>query len=310
MECNDCSSDNNTGFSNCDYIMREAVGVISVKTFDSDGAKNKIALNATLNQTYLDNALNNTDRSKRWFPVLGIENVADVRGEVQFETMESGNKFKVRDGVRNFLGLIPTRSAKFMGKLENQDCGDWSDYYIDANGNLICIDNGDGNLYPVRRALRSHSVTLTKATPTTVQKIAMTWDIHPSVKDSELAVIKSSEFDDVDFLSIEGLLDVQVVISSTGVGAMVFTLETEYGTAITKVLDEGLAIAELVSSVGGATSKFRRTNNTPADVSILTLTEVDGVYTATYATATSGDELVCKPLRNGREYTPATGTVV
>ena len=309
MECNNCTNDNNTGFSNCDYIMREAVGLISVKTFDNDGAKNKILLSTILNQAYLTAKINNTDPSVRWFPLLGIENVADVRAEVQYETMEGGNKFKVRNGIRNFLGLLPKKSAKFMSKLENQTCGDWSDYYIDANGNLIGIVNGDGYMYPVRRQANSFSSTLTKGTPTTVQKLALTFDIHISVKDSELNVIKTSEFDNVDLLSIEGLLDVQVVITSTGQTSMVFKLETDYGTAITKVLDEGLAIAELVSSVGGATSKVRN-STTSADVAVLTLSEVDGIYTITYASQTIGNTLIVKPLRNGREYTTATGTVV
>ncbi len=62
---------------------------------------------------------------------------------------------------------------------------------------------------------------------------------------------------------------------------------------------ENLVAADLVSSVGGATSKIRNTTDA-ADVAVTGLTENSaGNYTATFTAQTSADSMTVKVLKNG-----------
>lgn len=308
MSCNACACNaglGNTG-TTCSPLQKSAYKYIGVPLYDDDGNRNGIDLeNDTLNQAYFDALVNQTDKSKRWFPYPAMKNVEDVRGENQTEEFSDKTKIFVSEGTRSSKSWIVGSDAQpvLKEKIESGRCREMGYMVVDLSGNLIGSFNSDKTfLYPIQIVQDTLSARWIKPTDSTTQKIELMFDWHPSERDENLGMITCSELGDVNLLTIKGLLDICAVVESITVTGFKVTLKTSYGTALNPVLDKGLVITDFVSSDTGATGKiFNET--TQADVTITSVTESpDGVYTFVIPAQSFSDVLILKPLKNGRDY--------
>jgi hypothetical protein len=300
-----CSCDNivlgNTGTTNCDPIAQVAKKLIFVETYDSTGALNKYDPSAPLTQIVFDALVNQVDTSKRWYPSVLMEGVTGERADNVIETAGSGRIFFVKEGAREFAGEFWAKSATYLNKLKSSRCADFSVYIIDAEGNLIGMDKGDGFLYPISVEKESVQVKLILATDTTVQKIPFKFQWESSEKDENLSMISSSNIT-ADLLGSKGLIDVNMKVVSCGQTSLVVKMTTDYGSVGNKIVDSGLIITNFFNSVGGTNSKLKNvTTNT--DVTITTVTESPkGTYTFAYTSQTVGNVLRVTPVKTGRDY--------
>jgi len=97
-----CSGLGNTGFyKNCDINFKLLRGIFLLNTYAEDGTENKIAAGTEINEAYLTARLNDTDKTKRWYPLMDLEQIAGERAETEFFTNDSGAREKIRQAVRS-----------------------------------------------------------------------------------------------------------------------------------------------------------------------------------------------------------------
>lgn len=313
--CNVCACNagmNNTGVG-CSTIFKDTRGLIFVPLYANDGTRNGILLSATLNQAYFDALINNSDTSKRWYPIAqsdGLKDVESVRPEPVYQTATDGSMNKVRDGIKPFKGEIRGIYATpyYVGQLNGIICQQNGGFYkIDRDGNLIGNISADGlTLYPITIDTQSFNAKFVEATPDkNVTSIELVFNFAQTMLDQNLVMIACSELGGVVVMNLAGLVDVCATFSLITVNGFTMKLTTKFGTAINPLTDQGRVAADFISSVTGTTSKIRRTNNTPADVSVLTVTESvtsPGTYVVTVTAGTSADTWQIKLTKAGRDY--------
>ena len=223
----------NTDRPNCVPLFSITSSMIIVPLTANDGTKNRIDLNAPI--PVWSDLINETDASKRWFPLPAFENVELAKAESQFEEANSGRMAFLRQGKRSFAGELWSEDSTptFLGKLEKTRCVDFGVYFIDVNGNLIGSEVGEF-LYPIAVDNPSWNPTFMFATDSTVQKIMLAFDVDRLFDESTMYMITADEAG-VDFTTLDGLVD--VVLTANSVGTTVAELNAEfcYGTAYNKI---------------------------------------------------------------------------
>jgi hypothetical protein len=303
----------NTGLPACAPLINVARKIILTPTFDSTGARNKIVL-ADIDEDYFDEQVNAADSSQRWYPLPNVVDVEDKRGDAIMQELSNRSKIFVADGTRTFSGMIWGRdgSTILKGIIDTARCSKFSAYVVDKKGNLIVGEVSDDGTEAYPFLLESDSVVGTPiyATDNTVQGMKLTFDFSQDQDDACIRMIQSSDLAGVDLLLLEGLRDVfnaQSILSVTGFVIQFYTKGIEAGK---KIPVEGLVITDFISTVGGATSKVRQTNNTPADIAITSVTEGTGAnagkYTIVLPTQTTGDSIDVLVTKAGFSFTAET----
>lgn len=300
-----CSCDyslQNTGLPNCNYVLKYAVAAMLTPMRDSAGTANKIAAGATVNDAYIIAKFNDTDATQRFYYLKNLKNAnVGTPAEPVYQTFDDNSKVKISNGITSASFIFAASSPTFLGKMQSFECEQMGIYFIDKEGYIIGIANSAGDLLPIEIAANSMNSQPTYGTPTTTYQITTTFDWEASVEHAEVAAWENT----VNWSSatICSLIDVNVVVSNESTTGYTLTLTMDYGSVNSKLPVEGLVITDFVSSVGGATSKIRRTNNTPADVSITSVTEsAAGVYDFVIPTATAADILQPAASKNGFDF--------
>jgi hypothetical protein len=264
--------------------------MILVPLMATDGTRNGIDLNAALPSW--DGLVNETDASKRWFPLPPFENVELPKADSLFEEAASGKKAFLRQGVRSFAGELWAEDSTptTLGKLVKSRCVDFGAYFVDVNGNLIGSEEG-GFLYPIPVDNASWDPKFAFATDSTVSKIMLGFDFDRLFDESTMYQITPDEAG-IAFTSLSGLLD---VLYTNGVGAPTFdsvTFDAKlcFGTALNKILYSGAtALTDWTLDVNG--------------VSIGNPTSVvegpDGTYILGFAAQLSADVVKVSVVKNG-----------
>lgn len=292
----------NTGRPNCVPIQSVTSKLIMVPLYDSTGTANVIDLNSLPLDFYTD-FVNNADPSKRWFPLPEFENVEMPKADAQFEESNSGRMVFLRQGKRSFTGELwaDDSSPTLLGQLQSNRCVDFGVYIVDVNGNLIGsqpVNNGtpDKFLYPIPVDNPSFNPTLQFATDSTTQKIVVAFDFDRNFDESTLYMITSTE-GGTDFLSLDGLVDVNFVNLGNTTSSIDFDAWLSYGTALNRI-----------KFTGANASDFSLVDNsTQTTISITACVEnlpIKGNYTLS-ATLVSGTSYTLKISKIGfaGEYT-------
>ena len=134
----------NTGTPNCSTSIEVPVKLFVQSLYDSEGNKNMIDLSVINDPSDLDNAffsamINDSDKSKRLFPLPKMKNVENTRGENRLETFKDGSKLYIGQGTRTFKALIVGKEAtpQLAGKLESLRCTDFGIYMAGQTGSFI-----------------------------------------------------------------------------------------------------------------------------------------------------------------------------
>lgn len=293
----------NTGKPNCQPVQDVASGVILVPYYDSTGAINEYDLSTTtFNSAFFTARINDTDSSKRWFPVQDVDNIEDLRAEAEYETLASGRKYFIKDGVRTFSGVMPNVSPLFKKKLDSAACVKLGALIVDKQGNLIGnTEDKEGYLRPIRIQDGSFYAGFIKTSYTEVQKVSMSWDWGFNENDGCLGMILKSEMT-ASVLELQGLIDIVGEAAST-ISTTGFTMDmnTEYGTALNPDKVKGLVLAD-----------FALYNiTTTSSVSLSSVVESpSGTYTFAFPAQTSADVLRLSVNKNGFDDTTLNTVVI
>jgi hypothetical protein len=218
----------------------------------NDGSMNAIDLSSPL-PTWTD-LVNESDASKRWFPLPLFENVELAKADSQFEEANSGRMAFLRQGKRSFAGELwgEDSTPTLLGKLQAGRCVSFGIYVIDVTGNLIG-SKVNNMLYPIPVDAQSWDPKFMFATDSTVQKIMLGFDFDRLFDESTMYMITANEAG-IDFNSLSGLIDVNLVISNEVAGVSIDVAASfDYGTALNPILFSGATISdfELVSVTNG-----------------------------------------------------------
>lgn len=303
----DCNySMTNTG-AECTPLMEVTKKLMLMPVYDSTGVRNYIDLTTTLDEAYFTGLVNQTDASKRLFPLPALKDIKDSRGNPIVQKFADDSTIYVRDGIRAFDGMIPGRDGNpiMKAKIEAARCGELGVFLVDRKGGLIGAISDDGTkLYPVRLDSESVSAQYIRATDTTVQALQLTFNFHPDESDSCLRIVLDSEMGDADLLTLKGLVNVYATFSSvTATGAHV-KLYTEYGTIVNPNTVKGLVTADFVSAATGTASKVRnQTSGTDVTVTATESTTSPGTYTLAWASQTTGNKIAIDCKKDGFDFT-------
>lgn len=276
----------NTGRPNCLPLQSVTSKLIWVPLQDKDGNLNGIDLTAPL-PTWLD-LVNETDETKRWFPLPLFENVELPKADSVFEEANSGRMAFIRQGKRSFAGELWAYDAtpQFLGKLSSGRCVEFGAYIVDINGSLVGSKVGD-MLYPIPVDNQSVNPTFMFATDSAVQKIMLAFDFARSFDESTMWMITASEA--IDFNTLEGLLDVNLAIDTQNSSSATIDATFAYGTALNPLRFKGATLGDFALY----------NNDTQSTTAITGVSEIqDGKYTL-LASFISGDSYTLSVTKQG-----------
>lgn len=285
----------NTGTPDCVSIGSVTYRLIGVPTFDSTGVRNYIDTTQTLDSAFFTALINQSDTSKRWYPLPVMKNVEDIRGEDLTESFNDGSTAFIQEGSRTFTGItIKNPSPVLLGKMKSWRCSQISVFVIDTDGNILGNGATADTLYPFELDSETWSPKYMKTTDTTVAKIQIDYTYAKSENDEDIRMIAADEMA-IDVKDLEGLQDVTAgAATSIATTGFVTAIVGAYGTAVAKNKIKGLLAAD-----------FTIYNETQTSaVTITTCTESpDGTYTFVYSAQTSADVLTLALVKNGLEMT-------
>lgn len=277
LGCNCDAGLANTGRPGCVPLQSVTSKLIMVPLMANDGTLNGIDLSAPL-PTW-SSLINESDASKRWFPLPAFENVEMPKADSQFEEANSGRMAFLRQGKRSFAGELwgDDSTPTMLGKLNAGRCVQFGVYIVDVNGALIGSKVG-GYLYPIPVDEQSFDPKWAPATDSTVQKIMVGFDFDRLFDDSTMYMITSSEAG-INFNSLSGLIDINVVNDVVASTTLTFDAVLDYGTALNPIKAQGLVSGD-----------FTLTNTTTTlVVSVTAVENTPGNYTLTYTAQTLGN---------------------
>lgn len=289
LGCNCNAGLSNTGRPNCLPIQSVTSKLIMVPLVANDGTLNFIDLLSPL-PTWND-LINEVDASKRWFPTPIFENVELPKADSQFEEANSGRMVFLRQGKRSFSGELwaEDSSPTLLSKLQNNRCVDFGVYIVDVNGNLIGSKVGTG-LYPIPVDNPSFDPKYMFATDSTTSKIMVAFDFDRLFDEGTMYMVTPTEAG-INFNDLNGLIDVNLILSSNLSGQVQFNANFDYGTALNPILYQGATAPSDWNLYDVSTS----TTITP-----LAVTEsAPGTYLITYTTPGVGDTLILSVSKDG-----------
>lgn len=242
LGCNCDLGLSNTGRPNCVPIQSVTSKLILVPLKANDGTMNKIDLSGTL--PVWSTLVNQTDATKRWFPLPVFENVELPKADTTFEEANSGRMVYIRQGKRSFSGELWSEdsSPTLLGKLQTNRCVDFGAFIVDVNGNLVGSKVGT-DLFPIPVDNPSFDPKYMFATDTTTSKIMVAFDFDRLFDESTMYMITPTEASQ-NFNELEGLIDVTLVNVSNTSTTRVFKAQLDYGTALTPIKFKGGVVAD------------------------------------------------------------------
>jgi hypothetical protein len=248
-----CKCDNNglvnTGQPNCVPIFGAIRGLILVPTYDDSGVLNAVSSTANINDVFVSSKINNVDASKRWYPLMGLENAEEAIADSTFEEGSSGIKYFVKAGIESVTAQLWNVSKQFVSKIDAMRCRLLSVYAVDIHGNLQGVLRGNDliNLYPISIAKGSWAVKYQSPSESgnTGSKALITFDYSQSdsSNSANLRMLSGSNIT-ANFLSITGLVDAVITASSVNSTSMSITASVPNTTTDNYPL-EGILLSDL-----------------------------------------------------------------
>lgn len=305
--CTCGGSPKNTGRSLCDLFPDVPYLLIMVPRKDNAGARNYINTATTLDEAYFTARINDTDPSQRWYPLVPMKNVEDVRSENILEEFEDGSKYFIRNGSRTFNAILLGVGPTYLEALDEFRCRDYDVLIIDLAGSIVgrILGGATDKFYGLPVAKGSWAAMWNGKKDKTTSKIMLSFEFEQGLEDSDLRVIPMADdaangYIETDLREAEGLLDIFIIGTPTcGQTSTTVDLGYKFGFFLNPLPVEGLVVADFVSSSDGATSRIRNVTDS-ANVTITGVTEnTPGNYTLTYASQTVADVLRLAVSKNG-----------
>ena len=144
----DCTCNNtlqNLGSPDCPPVMQIARKFIFVPKYKADGSENRLDLDPSeITKSNLLTLINASNPQDRYYPTAQVDNTEDTRAEPITQEFNSGKIITVREGARTNTSIVPLGSTQELGHYKSFGCSEFGAYVIDAGGNFIYYDEGDG----------------------------------------------------------------------------------------------------------------------------------------------------------------------
>ena len=207
-----------------------------------------------------------------------LENVTNLREDSVFQTFNSGRQARVREGFKNFVGMLVGAPYEMLGEIKALSCKNLSALIMDKSDNIIGYDGGSKEtLNPIRINTSSFDAVYVEPTETEAGGIMLKFQWALSQSDEGLRVVKAAS---LDYTSedLYGLLTVEASSSNLTASGVTLTMCTVYGEPVQGLLLADFALAELTPTPGPGT--------------ITSVTESSaGVYDIVWTSETTGDVL-------------------
>lgn len=276
----DCTCNNtlqNLGSPDCPPVMQIARKFIFVPKYKADGSENRLDLDPSeITKSNLLTLINASNPQDRYYPTAQVDNTEDTRAEPITQEFNSGKIITVREGARTNTSIIPLGSTQELAHYKSFGCSEFGAYVIDAGGNFIYYDKGDGFAYPIQIDAETFYCQLMKATDAEVQMLSLSWQWRLSQKDQNLRFVSADSLDfNIDDLN--GLFDVSGVYSNASTAGFTLTLKTsDFDTPVSDLVSGDVSML-----VNGASATLSSWTENPA---------VEGEYAAVFTNAlTAGD---------------------
>ena len=295
----DCTCNNtlqNLGSPECPPVMQIARKFIFVPKYKSDGSENRLSLDPALqniSKSNLMTLINASNPSDRYFPTAQVDNTEDVRAEPITQEFNSGKIITVREGARTNTSIIPLGSTQELAHYKSFGCSEFGAYVIDAGGNFIYYDKGDGYAYPIQIDAETFYCQLMKATDAEVQMLSLAWQWKLSQKDQNLRFVSADSLDfNIDDLN--GLFDVSGVFSNASTSGFDLKLTTtDFDTPVSD-----LVVGDVSALVNGASATLSSWTESTTE---------EGKYSAVWTSQlTAGDEYNIVISKSGFDFASVT----
>jgi len=234
MSCNCDQGIGNSGFFSCiEEVMKDAVGVIIVPRVANDGTVNNINIASdTLDATFYNDKYNQSDASKRWFPLLDLKEVEEAFDESVTKDYSDGTSVFLQKGPHTFSAMMVKKSYTILNLFESLKCVDHGVYIVDSDGKKSGLVSADGTTldpYPVQKETVDGRPNPAVA-GSSPQEIMYNFQFDNLIKMQNTGVVLTSDIDGFNLLTSSGLLNVNGIVTIPT--ATSFTVElvlTDYG---------------------------------------------------------------------------------
>lgn len=284
-----------TGTPNKQSAVSSGSVLIAVYMKADDGTANQILATDTIDQAYIDARINDTDASKRWYPIGEFKSPQDSRADPISESFSDNSTAITQQGLRTYTGYLINFAPVYAGTLDRFACSSFGVYSIDSCGNLTGSINSDGTaLRPIRVNGESWEPRYMKGNPTEKAKIQLMFEFSQLEKDKYLRNIAADSISG-DILNVTGLLPISASISSPSTTGFTATLTVDFDVFLNsdKVPVEGFTVQD-----------FKLVNRgTGLEIAITSVTEgAAGVYTFVIPVTSAGTNLELTNVRtSGRK---------
>lgn len=293
----------NTGFLKaCGSNFKDVAGMIIVPTFGDDGVEYKIAAGEVLDDAFLTAQINETDPSKRWYPLATPFNAFEsTRADPTYDELDNGSREFVRQGARTVNFQVRGQSTIYLGQIKACPCDELSFYLVDSSGKLMGIVKSKDSLdlYPIKMQPSSLYSAYIFATPNSNEYLTVSFQFALAEDDSLLRVYNDSLVEG-SLLALKGLLDVYPTFSNVTTGGFTVKLATLF-TQGNKYNVSGLVAADF--------ALYNVTDS--AAISITSSTEVinadgsgSGTYNIVHATTPTAEVKRLTPTKAGFDFAP------
>jgi hypothetical protein len=272
----------NTGVDNCEVVGKVPHNIIIMPKYGATGAENVIDLTSvTIGQDIKDLCLASTAHTSRMFPLPFAENFQITKSETVYETGPSGNKYKIKDGIRSFaFDLVDKNgSVRMLSQLKQFGCSDLVYFVVDIEGKIEGWKSGQNStdLHGFPMSNSTWNAILTYATDTTVQKVMVSFDQSQYFNDGSIYYLTPTDLG-YSATELKGLLSANMVTSAI----------TTTGVTVTVKKANSIAVGTGSPIVGLLLANFTLVNQTTGlPVTITAVNETaNGVYALTYAAVT------------------------
>lgn len=288
MLCTCTDGVKNFGQPNCVGILERPEKLAFVQTTADDGTANTILSTDVIDDTFVTDKINESDRSKAWFPTPVLNKVNNTRAENNTFDID-GFQINVSEGVKTIVFTVVDGAHPLIAEAFNSlGCRDMAFYTWSVTGQIGGNDRVDGELRPYRMKKKTMSAIYQEPNKEneTPAMVMVQFAISDLEDDKDIAFINpGTGVNDVqvDITSFSGLIDATMgVASSISVAGFTTEITYDYGSVFVKEPFKGGVIADFTAV---------EISPTPGAVPLVSLTESpDGTYAILFtAPATSGD---------------------
>jgi hypothetical protein len=275
----------NTGVDGCATIGKTPYNIIIMPKYSALGVENVIDLvSPTIGADLKTKCLAVTPATSRLFPLPFAENFQITKSETIYETGPSGNKYKIKDGIRSYAFELVDKNAsvRLLENLKKFGCSEMVYFVVDIEGKIEGWKSSgtSTDLHGFPMSTSTWNAILSYATDTTVQKLMVSFDQSQYFNDGSIYYLTPN---DLGYSATE----LKGLVSAT---ATVGTITTTGATATVKKGSTD-AVSTGVAIVGLLQTNFTLYNlTTSTAVTITAVNETSaGVYAISYAAITGAN---------------------